>query len=389
MEPQESISFSIDTTSDSINVTKPTGRLAAQPNSSTLLHQYDSDSIAGDEMTKIPPDKMMIVTDKIPSPSGSSSSPNLHNQTNQKNITYGNELSKKGKTRKSVLFNTVTIYHFNRSQGFTTIPSQGGSTLGMKRKHFLRRRLSVDLYEEVRRRSRREILLKIRFEKRKQEEQLRREIMAECEELNVVSSNSSSSSNTITSDDDNDSTYSDCSDISDSELESDGYIFLQPIGVKLRRSLLRASGVGRIDPSEKKECNIIRDSRDRSGCKCVGQCIPEYCECTRLGVNCHVDRVSFPCGCVSSGCRNPLGRTEFDIARVRGHFEEIVKTQSSSNSSENDPSNSDYSDEVAIDNNIKDTAGQNIKTEIVFESEMHRDLDRKTCETNQSSVEAH
>lgn len=246
----------------------------------------------------------------------------------------------------------VTVYHFNRSQGFTSIPSQGGSTLGMKRKHFLRRRLSVDLYEEVRRRSRREILLRIRIEKKKREE---RERLRQQQQLNerLKSENSSSStSNTNTSDSDDNNehatnlrgsntnndddldvdvveadeedSYSGYSDISDSELESDSNIFLQPMNVKLRRSMLRACGVGRIDPSEKKECNKIRFSRDRSGCQCAGQCIPKFCECSRLGVKCHVDRASFPCGCVAEGCKNPEGRTEFDIARVRSHFEEKV-----------------------------------------------------------------
>lgn len=225
--------------------------------------------------------------------------------------------------KKSVLFDTVTVYHFTRSQGFLSIPSQGGSTLGMKRRHFLRRKLSVDLFEEVRRRSRREILLKIRYDKNRQEKS------ENCDQLhcNSVSSSASptSGSKSTTSDSDDES-FSEYSDISDSELETDSYIFCQPVGVKLRRSLLRASGVGRIDPKEKKECKIIRESRDRSGCNCVNQCIPGLCECSKLGVNCHVDRVSFPCGCISEGCRNPQGRTEFDIKRVKGHlFETLFK----------------------------------------------------------------
>lgn len=257
-------------------------------------------------------------------------------------------------TEKKVIFDKVTVYHFNRSQGFTSIPTEGGSTLGMKRRHFLRRRLSVDLYEEVRRRSRRQILLKILSEKRKKEEQQK----LDSSRLGPGSS-SSSQANTPDSDDnvgdqsnngtqinagqvdrksdskvidvesicepnneEDEETFSDFSDISDSELESDSNIFLQPLGVKLRRSLLRASGVGRIDPVEKRDCNKIRDSRERSGCKCFGQCIPQYCECSRLGVRCHVDRASFPCGCNSTGCKNPEGRTEFDSSRVRKHFEE-------------------------------------------------------------------
>lgn len=229
------------------------------------------------------------------------------------------------KDKRSVLFDTVTVYHFTRSQGFGSVPTQGGSTLGMKQKHFLRRKLSVDLFEEVRRRSRREILLKIRFDKTRRVCKTGGSTSNDDDDCDPVQSrstscsNSSSSSEARTSDSDEES-ISDLSDISDSELDTESYIFLQPLGVKLRRSLLRASGVNRIDPREKKECNAIRHSRERSGCNCVNQCLPATCECIRLGVNCHVDRISYPCGCQSSGCQNPLGRTEFDIIRVKDHL---------------------------------------------------------------------
>lgn len=328
MDSQESISFSMDTTSDTIYDDTPRTSTTATNNNQGISHKQIM-------VSKMPPDKSSSrlnpnFSETPPtSTSSSASSPNTRERAISRGIIKIDETNKLAgvmNAKKSVLFDTVTVYHFKRSQGFTTIPTQGGSTLGMKRKHFLRRKLSVDLHEEVRRRSRREILLKIRLERRKREEQIRRELQDECNALKDTSSSSSSSSPTTassnqnTSDDDNDSSYSDYSDISDSELESDGYIFLQPISVKLRRSLLKASGVARIDPKEKKECNIIRDSRTRSGCRCVGQCIPDYCECTRLGVNCHVDRASYPCGCASTGCRNPMGRTEYDPARVKGHY---------------------------------------------------------------------
>ena len=283
-----------------------------------------------DEITRSSLDRMLIDVEHTP-PSTSSSPPTSNDSRSKSSPqTSDDNLKPSPKRKKSVLFDDVTIYHFNRSQGFISIPSQGGSTLGMKRRHFMQRKLSIDLYEEARRRSRREILLKIKFDQTKEERN--------CEErlhCGSASSSSSSNSNLNFSDSDEES-YSDYSDISDSELQIDSCIFLQPIGAKLRRSLLRASGVGRIDPKEKKECKTIRDSRERSGCKCVGHCIPEYCECTRLGVNCHVDRASYPCGCISSGCRNPLGRTEFDTARVRVHFEEKVINSKNSFSSPED-----------------------------------------------------
>lgn len=37
--------------------------------------------------------------------------------------------------RKQVRFDAVTVYYFSRRQGFTSVPSQGGSSLGMARHH--------------------------------------------------------------------------------------------------------------------------------------------------------------------------------------------------------------------------------------------------------------
>ena len=39
------------------------------------------------------------------------------------------------KPKKRISFSAVTAYYFPRAQGFTCIPSQGGSTLGMALKH--------------------------------------------------------------------------------------------------------------------------------------------------------------------------------------------------------------------------------------------------------------
>lgn len=46
---------------------------------------------------------------------------------------------------KGVRFGEVTIYHFPRKQGFVSVPSAGGTTLGMARKHVSIEKLRVDL----------------------------------------------------------------------------------------------------------------------------------------------------------------------------------------------------------------------------------------------------
>lgn len=45
--------------------------------------------------------------------------------------------------RRNVHFESVTVYYFNRRQGFTSVPTQGGSTLGMSPRHSLVKRFTL------------------------------------------------------------------------------------------------------------------------------------------------------------------------------------------------------------------------------------------------------
>uniref|UniRef100_A0A914X1Z1 Cysteine/serine-rich nuclear protein N-terminal domain-containing protein n=1 Tax=Plectus sambesii TaxID=2011161 RepID=A0A914X1Z1_9BILA len=100
--------------------------------------------------------------------------------------------------------------------------------------------------------------------------------------------------------------------------EADDY-FLQPLGGRDRRQMLKSAGVT-VDKDERVECQTIRISRQTCGCSCQGQCLPDTCECARDNVKCQVDRPSFPCGCTANGCANPVGRVEFNPVRVRTHY---------------------------------------------------------------------
>lgn len=196
---------------------------------------------------------------------------------------------------KKVSFRGVTVYYFPRSQGFTCVPSQGGSTLGMDMKHCRTKDFSLEGHAEEKKRVHKETLLRQRrFDK-------------------MYSKQSSTSESEDASDDDQ-------SDISDSELELDSCYFLQPVPIKQRRALLRSSGVRRIDSLEKEECRDIRASREFCGCDCRVYCDPETCQCATAGIKCQVDRMSFPCGCSRDGCGNANGRVEFNPLRVRTHF---------------------------------------------------------------------
>lgn len=44
--------------------------------------------------------------------------------------------------------------------------------------------------------------------------------------------------------------------------------FMKPVPTRQRRALLRESGVGKIETSEKDDCRQIRVSRESCGCSC-------------------------------------------------------------------------------------------------------------------------
>lgn len=83
-------------------------------------------------------------------------------------------------------------------------------------------------------------------------------------------------------------------DISEDDLdvdntEVDDYFFLQPMTTRRRRTLLRASGVRRIDVEEKHELRSLRMSREECGCRCRGICDPVTCACSLAGIKCQVN----------------------------------------------------------------------------------------------------
>lgn len=217
----------------------------------------------------------------------------------RRNIQSVLRKNQQDKHKKSVNFKEVTVYYFPRSQGFTCVPSQGGSTLGMDLHHFEAKKFSLEGHQEEKKRVHKEIIVRQRrFAKMYQKQKYQSGSTSESEEA---------------SDDD-------YSDVSDSELDIDSCYFLQPVPIRQRRALLRSAGVKRIESVEKEECRNIRSSREFCGCDCRVYCDPETCQCSVAGIKCQVDRLSFPCGCSRDGCGNTNGRVEFNPLRVRTHF---------------------------------------------------------------------
>lgn len=224
-----------------------------------------------------------------------------------------------GKPKKSVNFEGVTVYYFSRNQGFTCVPSQGGSTLGMDMSHTGQRSFTLDDHQEEKRQVHRQILMRRKRYARLQQNPPQTPHSPTLGEAGCSSAASATGAAGGASDSGDDSPDN-LSDISDTELEMDSWYFLQPVPIKQRRALLRESGVNKIDSSEKEDCRDIRLSREYCGCECRIYCDPETCQCSLAGIKCQVDRLSFPCGCSRDTCGNLNGRIEFNPLRVRTHL---------------------------------------------------------------------
>ncbi|CAH1130369.1 unnamed protein product [Ceutorhynchus assimilis] len=201
----------------------------------------------------------------------------------------------KVKKKRNITFDSVTVFYFPRTQGFTCVPSQGGSTLGMTAQHSQVRKFSIVEHAIEQRRIHRQLLQQIKIER------------------NVTNG-------TVASSSDDSESEEEISDASESEMDLDNYYFLQPVPTRQRRALLRSAGVRKIDALEKDECRDIRLSREFCGCGCKGYCDPDTCSCGQAGIKCQVDRLNFPCGCTRDNCGNSSGRIEFNPVRVRTHF---------------------------------------------------------------------
>ncbi|XP_028606393.2 cysteine/serine-rich nuclear protein 1 [Podarcis muralis] len=207
--------------------------------------------------------------------------------------------------RNNVEFDRVTVFYFPRCQGFTSVPSRGGCTLGMVSQHGFSREFTLAEFSKEQEAVRRE-----KLKERLKEEKLE----ALKWKLTMNGTKESEEANQLTTEDISD----DDIDASATELE-DGF-FLQPYPAKKRRALLKAMGVKKIDKEEKRELHSIRLSREDCGCDCQEFCDPETCSCSLAGIKCQMDHTSFPCGCTKDGCGNTEGRIEFNQARVQTHF---------------------------------------------------------------------
>ncbi|KAJ8010946.1 hypothetical protein DPEC_G00080430 [Dallia pectoralis] len=207
--------------------------------------------------------------------------------------------------RGNVTFDMVTVFLFPRCQGFSSVPSRGGCSLGMVQRHSALRRYTLTEYAVAQRTLRKEKLLT-----RLREEKL------EALKLKLTKGG------TVESEDADLLTLEDIPedqvDISGCNLDSS--LFLHPYPSRQRHALLKAAGVKKIDKQEKRLLHELRVSREDCGCGCQGFCEPETCACSLAGIKCQMDHSTFPCGCTMDGCGNTEGRIEFNSSRVQSHY---------------------------------------------------------------------
>ncbi|XP_062841538.1 cysteine/serine-rich nuclear protein 1b [Trichomycterus rosablanca] len=207
--------------------------------------------------------------------------------------------------RGNVQFDQVTVFFFPRCQGFTSVPSRGGCTLGMVQRHSAQRHYTLSEFAVEQQHLRLE-----KLKNRMKEEKLE----ALKQKLTKNGTQESEEANQLTVDD----IPEDEIDLSGVNLDSGS--FLHPYPSKRRHAILKAAGVKKIDKEEKRQLHELRMLREDCGCNCQGFCEPETCSCSLAGIKCQMDHSSFPCGCTKDGCGNTEGRIEFNPGRVQTHY---------------------------------------------------------------------
>ncbi|XP_056155004.1 cysteine/serine-rich nuclear protein 1b [Lampris incognitus] len=222
------------------------------------------------------------------------------------NFSTTSVLKKAKRARQgNVTFDQVTVFFFPRCQGFTSVPSRGGCSLGMVQRHSALRTYTLAEFAVEQRLLRREKLLnRLREEKLEALKlKLTKNGTQDCEEAERL---------TV------DDIPEEDIDLSGANLDEGS--FLHPYPSKRRHALLKAAGIKKIDKEEKRQLHELRLSRENCGCDCQGFCEPETCSCSLAGIKCQMDHSSFPCGCTKDGCGNTEGRIEFNSTRVQTHY---------------------------------------------------------------------
>lgn len=206
-------------------------------------------------------------------------------------------------------FDQVNVFFFPRCQGFTSVPSRGGCTLGMQQRHSVLRTYTLAEFAVEQRLLRREKLLnRLREEKLEALKMMVSNSASGVQTATPQPSSNARSSPQLTKNGTQESAEAEqltVDDIPEHDIDISGAnldegSFLQPYTPKRRYALLKAAGVKKIDKEEKKQLHELRISRENCGCDCQGFCDPETCGCSLAGIKCQVRAAGMLLGCTTN-----------------------------------------------------------------------------------------
>lgn len=198
---------------------------------------------------------------------------------------------------RSVSFDKVTVYLFPRVQGFASVPTDGGMALGIDFKHTEEYTCILRRYEDQ--------------PCRQPGDGMSRETpLLDGGDATTPLSAAMRCGRAMAK----------LQEAVDGDEGRNGRQQLEPLQWRRRRQLLRDCGVRKLDLSETEVCRAIRTSRERCGCPCIDQCLPETCSCSLNGILCQVERERFPCACSEQACGNPCGRRQYSPDVMRQHY---------------------------------------------------------------------
>ncbi|KAG8227080.1 hypothetical protein J437_LFUL007417 [Ladona fulva] len=208
------------------------------------------------------------------------------------------------KRRKTITFDGVTVYYFPRVQGFTCVPSQGGSTLGMMASHTHVQTFS--LWEHA-------------AEQRRLHRQAMSQLQSRCPTPVPGASSPRSDSSPVPRRQrrkKNQQEEESENSAAESETVSEGLDAARPptpTSLPPPSSSEESADSDEDEDEDDDEDEEGGEDDDGSGGS-DGEVDLDGCYFLQ------VDRLNFPCGCTRDGCANTNGRIEFNPVRVRTHF---------------------------------------------------------------------
>ncbi|RNA18618.1 cysteine serine-rich nuclear 3 [Brachionus plicatilis] len=243
---------------------------------------------------------------------------NNHVQDETQNIQIKSSIKTEScnkREKKSVKFNKVDVYHFDRCQGYLSIPGsenhQNSITLGME--YFHNDYDSFLTQEEF-----------LKFKRKLDLDRIQNFLNStDSNELSPLNDEIIDRAKEVLSKRD----YYEENIEQDLAISAD--ILCPILTVEQRIEKLIDMGYDRdeIDIKESEDINLIRKSRLICGCSCSKMNMVcgengDLCSCFANGISCQIDRIKFPCSCSLKRCKNLNGMKRFNPKMLHGKNED-------------------------------------------------------------------